>query len=185
MPLSLQAGLAFSYCFATNKTKRAAKKAARIVRCCERLSSVPFYIFCQRWWWYPESFQPPQFLEPIHIIFVSWLSHWFLRFGLFIAVLSVAFEDRAAEAKDKFWSACSVLCLRVKRRWDGRNPEINLAGEGNARQRENAAAKRRKSSEGRTARRRAAAPRRRRQQGTSTTHQGTRSRRSQMLNTMD
>ena len=134
MPLFLLASLVFLLCLVTKTNRRATGEAARIVRCYAKFRWVPFSIFCLCWWWYSKSFQIPTFLEPIRTMLLSWLPRWFLQFGLCMSCLAVAFEDRAAEAKDKLWSACSVLCLRVKQWCDGRNPQNNLAAEAIARQ---------------------------------------------------
>ena len=163
MPLFLLASLAFLYCFGTSRVKRAAGKRARarITRYCEKFSSVPFYILLLSLWWYPELFQPPQFLEPTRTMLQPSFPLWFRDFSNFMLVLSIAFAGKIVLAcsklylrvvfgtfKEEIALECSVLWLRFKGRWDGRNPKNNLAVEAIARQRESRGSQRKEKEQG-------------------------------------
>lgn len=154
MPLFLLASLAFFYFFATNQNKRAAGSPgrARIIPCRGNFRWVPLNIFLLHSLYYPDYLQAPRFLDPVLTLLLSWLPTWFLWFGYFIVCLAVAFEERVAEGKDKVWSACSVLCPRIKRKWDGRNRDTKLAVEAVARQQEDRGTQKKEKQQGKNGR---------------------------------
>lgn len=136
-------------------------------RFCERFSLVPLCIVWLYWCWYPEALQTLQFPKPTRTIILSWLPRcflqfrafiaclsmrWFMCFGFFISFLLVEFEGQVAEAKGKIWSACSVLCLQIKRKWDGRNRNTKLAAEAVARQQEDRGTQRKEKQQGKNGR---------------------------------
>lgn len=79
---------------------------------------------------------------------MSWLPRWLLWFGFFISSLLVEFEGQVAGAEGKVWSACSVLCLRVKRWWEGRIFGHKLGAEAVARQRNDRGTQKKEKQQG-------------------------------------